>query len=52
MSTPQSILIRNGTIVTATDLYGGDVLVEGEKITTIGSALTMPADPLMCRRQR
>src|SRR5918995_5242809 len=39
-----SILIRNGTIVTATDHYVGDVFVEGEKITTIGSALTMPSD--------
>ncbi len=39
-----SILIKNGTIVTATDLYVGDVFIEGEKITTIGSALTMPAD--------
>ena len=39
-----SILIKNGTIVTATDQYVGDVFVEGEKITTIGTALTMPAD--------
>ena len=39
-----SILIKNGTIVTATDQYVGDVLVEGDRITTIGSALTMPAD--------
>ncbi len=39
-----SILIKNGTIVTATDQYVGDVFIEGEKITTIGSALTMPAD--------
>ena len=39
-----SLLIRNGTIVTATDMYQGDVLVEGEKITTIGASLTMPAD--------
>ncbi len=39
-----SILIQNGTIVTATDQYVGDVFIEGEKITTIGSALTMPAD--------
>ena len=38
------ILIKNGTIVTATDRYVGDVFVEGEKITTIGTALTMPAD--------
>ncbi len=39
-----SILIRNGHIVTATDDYRGDVFVDGEKITTIGSALTMTAD--------
>ncbi len=39
-----SILIKNGTVVTATDQYVGDVLVEGEKITVIGSALTMAAD--------
>ena len=37
-------LIRNGTIATATDLYRGDVLIEGEKVSTIGTALTMPAD--------
>ena len=39
-----SILIKGGTIVTATDQYVGDVLVEGEQISVIGSALTMPAD--------
>src|SRR6201991_4443493 len=39
-----TLLIKHGTIVTATDQYLGDVLVEGEKITTIGSGLTMPAD--------
>ena len=42
-----SLLIRHGTIVTATDLYKGDVFIEGEKITTIGTSLTeltMPAD--------
>ena len=32
-----SLLIRNGTIITASDMYQGDVLVEGEKITTIGT---------------
>src|SRR5688572_20192901 len=42
-----SILIKNGTVVTATDQYVGDVFVEGEKITTIGSALTMPADTII-----
>src|SRR5687767_4934985 len=39
-----SILIKGGTIVTATDQYVGDVFVEGEKITTIGTALGMNAD--------
>src|SRR4029453_13045988 len=32
-----SLLIRNGTIVTASDMYRGDVFVEGEQISTIGS---------------
>ena len=39
-----TLLIRNGTIVTATDLYKGDVFVEGDRISTIGTALAMPAD--------
>ena len=32
-----SVLIKGGTIVTATDLYQGDVFVDGERITTIGT---------------
>jgi dihydropyrimidinase len=39
-----SLLIKGGTIVTATDLYTGDVFVEGEKITTIGTSLQVAAD--------
>src|SRR6187399_1324617 len=39
-----SVLIKGGTIVTATDLYRGDVFVDGERITTIGTALDLPAD--------
>ena len=39
-----TLLIKNGTIVTATDQYKGDVFVDGEKITTIGTALAMHAD--------
>ena len=39
-----TLLITGGTIVTATDQYLGDVLIEDEKITTIGTALSMPAD--------
>ena len=37
-------LIKNGTVVTASDTYKADVLVEDGKITQIGAALTMPAD--------
>jgi dihydropyrimidinase len=39
-----SLLIKNGTIVTAADFYQGDVLIEGERISTIGSSLNIPAD--------
>jgi dihydropyrimidinase len=39
-----TLLIKNGTIVTATDRYQGDVFIEGEKITTIGTSLAMSAD--------
>ena len=38
------ILITGGTIVTASDIYQGDVLVEDERITTIGTRLQVPAD--------
>src|ERR1044072_8056543 len=40
-------LIKNGTVVTATDQYKGDVLVEDEKITVIGSSLEMHADKVI-----
>ena len=39
-----SLLIKHGTIVTASDRFTGDVFVEGEKVTTIGTALDLPAD--------
>jgi dihydropyrimidinase len=42
-----SILLKNGTVVTATDLYTGDVLVEGEKIVTIGTSLDIQADKVI-----
>jgi dihydropyrimidinase len=42
-----TLLIKNGTIVTATDQYRGDVFVDGEKITTIGTNLTMSADRVL-----
>ena len=37
-------LIKNGTVVTAADTYLGDVLIEGERISTIGTALEVDAD--------
>src|SRR5688572_31318543 len=39
-----TLLIKGGTIATATDLYVGDVYVEGDTIKTIGVALDIPAD--------
>ena len=38
------MLIKNGTIVTATDQYRADVLVEDEKISAIAATLTESAD--------
>ncbi len=32
-------LVRGGTVVTASDMYRGDVLIEGERIATIGRNL-------------
>src|SRR5581483_2494362 len=40
-------LIKGGTIVTAVDQYKGDVLIEDEKITVIGSALDIAADTVI-----
>jgi dihydropyrimidinase len=37
-------LIKNGTVVTAADTFQGDVLIEGERISTIGTALEVDAD--------
>ena len=39
-----SLLIKNGTIVNASDIYRGDVFVETDTVTTIGTNLSMPAD--------
>jgi dihydropyrimidinase len=32
-------LIKHGTVVTATDRYRGDVLIEDERIAAIGTSL-------------
>jgi dihydropyrimidinase len=39
-----TLLIKHGTIVTATDQYQGDVFIEGERISTIGTSLALAAD--------
>jgi dihydropyrimidinase len=39
-----SLLIRNGNIVTATDHYTADVLIQGEKIVAIGQQLDADTD--------
>ena len=38
------ILIRNGTIVTATDTCRADILVDGEKVAAVGRDLNSPVD--------
>jgi dihydropyrimidinase len=40
-------LIKNGTVVTAADQYKGDVLIEDERITVVGTALEMHADKVI-----
>ena len=40
-------LIKGGTVVTATDLYTGDVLVEDERIAVIGTSLDIHADKII-----
>ena len=37
-------LIRNGQIITATDNYKADILIEGETVSVIGAKLDMEAD--------
>jgi dihydropyrimidinase len=39
-----SLLIKNGRIITATDDYIADILIEGEVVTTIGKSLHVKAD--------
>jgi dihydropyrimidinase len=39
-----SLLIKNGTILNASDIYRGDVYIEGDVVATIGTSLQMPAD--------
>src|SRR3954468_24240064 len=47
-----TLLIRNGIVVTATDIYEGDVFVDGEKIAAIGSSLKMAADRVIDAKRK
>jgi dihydropyrimidinase len=40
-------LIKNGTIVTATDQYRGDVLIDDETIAAVGTKLDVPVDRIL-----
>jgi dihydropyrimidinase len=42
-----SILIKNGTVVTASETVKADVYIEGEKVHTIGTSLSMKADKVI-----
>ena len=48
----KTLLIRGGTVVTATDLYQGDIYIEGETIRAIGSSLEQPADRVIDAKDR
>jgi dihydropyrimidinase len=47
-----TLLIRNGIVVTASDIYEGDVFVDGEKIAAIGSALQMKPDRVIDAKRK
>ncbi len=40
----KTLLIKNGTVVTASDIQSADVYIEGEKVHTIGKNLSLKAD--------
>jgi dihydropyrimidinase len=47
-----TLLIKNGIVVTASDIYEGDVFVDGDKIAAIGSALQMKADRVIDAKRK
>ena len=47
-----TLLVKNGIVVTATDIYEGDVFVDGEKIAVIGSSLQMNADRVIDAKRK
>jgi len=38
-----ALLIKNGTLITASETFKADILIEGEKISLIGKSLTHPS---------
>src|SRR6187431_1995270 len=40
-------LIKNGRVITATDDYHADILIEDEKVSVIGAKLDMEADKII-----
>ena len=42
-----SVLIKNGRIITASEDYVADIIIEGEKITAIGKGLPQKADHII-----
>jgi len=47
-----TLLIRNGIVITATDLYEGDVFIDDEQIAAIGSSLQMNADRVIDAKRK
>ena len=47
-----TLLIRNGIVITATDLYEGDVFVDDGKIAAIGSSLQVNADRVIDAKRK
>lgn len=45
-------LIKGGTVVTATDKYVGDVLIDGETVAMIGTDLSIEADEVLDAKDR
>jgi dihydropyrimidinase len=44
---PSSVLIKNGRVITATDDYVADILIEGEVVTRIGKNLDVAAEKII-----
>jgi len=42
-----NILIKNGTIITSSDIFDGDIYIKGEKIDGLGTSINLPADEII-----